>query len=282
VLGDGDTEVAKETVTPGNHQGNVEVPADLAELQNALFWELGGDHDGELGEDVRVLLNQHPGILRGEGGRKKRGETRAGKGGLGKETNLLNKASIDILVEFLEQLSGDTSPGQPNGGSLQEEVAAGISPVSDLAVNDGEGAKARQHKVLEDLSAHSAGIDETHLGGLERRLTMLTPQTVPIRKETNRKKKKKGQKTEIWRLGSTPNPSWNPSLSLVGMEGEGRIFTLHYPLHSWHCRQQELSLFSFFVLVLFPYSPRRFFSSSSSSLRSFLFCGQPLLAVEEP
>jgi len=111
---------------------------------------------------------------------------------------------------------------------------------------------------------------------------MLTPQTVPIRKETNRKKKKKGQKTEIWRLGSTPNPSWNPSLSLVGMEGEGRIFTLHYPLHSWHCRQQELSLFSFFVLVLFPYSPRRFFSSSSSSLRSFLFCGQPLLAVEEP
>lgn len=128
-----------------------------------------------------------------------------------RETNLLNKAAIDVLVELLEQLGGHAAPGKANGRSLEEEVAAGVGAIGLLAVNDGEGAKARKNQVLQDLGPHRARVDQADLGGLKSCLAVLTPQT-----GNGRKKKERDEEQRRARTGRKRSKKWRQSSFLLG------------------------------------------------------------------
>lgn len=94
------------------------------------------------------------------------------------DVGLGKPVTLDLRVEFYQELGAALGPGTAAAGVLEKEVNAKIGILNEGVVGDGETADPRKDKVLEGLDADSSrtGVDKKDVGGLESGLAVGCPE----------------------------------------------------------------------------------------------------------
>ena len=145
VLGEGEAHDAGEAARVECDEDDAALATGGVERDEGRARHLGGDDDGEIGEEVRVGGDEVLGAL-------------------------VDERPGDGSVQLVEVGGDRLGLGLAEVGGVHEEVVAQIASLHDRVVHERERGDAAKHEVLDRLRAGRAAVQKTHLAFLETRL----------------------------------------------------------------------------------------------------------------